>query len=333
MKKTLKVAAAAAMLATPALATSNLENPLYLTKKGDGYAKVSAGLMIKKADSSDAHKLKLHDGEIEFPIWRFAGDFGYGITDRFMVHGSVGYTHDGDIDRKGMHLGRVGFTYRSFASHEDFVWDWYADLHMGGVSAMEGTFDLGTLTFQYDNYSNGRWGFHAGTKLGKTWGGFTGAVFAEIQQTFGNHNNEIKVAVPAPGLEHAADLSVNLKPTTEFNAGIKAFWQIDDRWSWGTQFTYKHHVDNGVKSLHSIDYTSAAAEGFLTPRIPALLAGFENMKDGFDEYIVGLSVARQMTDSVQVALYGEYTFDTAHKNSQNGTDLKAEAGVRVNVRF
>ena len=36
---------------------------------------------------------------------------------------------------------------------------------------------------------------------------------------------------------------------------------------------------------------------------------------------------------MQVAVYGEYTFDTSHKGSQNGTDVKAELGVRLNVEF
>jgi len=57
------------------------------------------------------------------------------------------------------------------------------------------------------------------------------------------------------------------------------------------------------------------------------------MKDGFDEYIIGLSAAAQVTPHAQVALYGEYTFDTAHEKSQNGTDAKVEAGVRVNFTF
>jgi len=46
-----------------------------------------------------------------------------------------------------------------------------------------------------------------------------------------------------------------------------------------------------------------------------------------------LSVAHQFTDHAQVAVYGEYTFDTAHERSQNGTDAKVEAGVRVNFKF
>ena len=57
------------------------------------------------------------------------------------------------------------------------------------------------------------------------------------------------------------------------------------------------------------------------------------MDDGFDEYIITLSAANQITDNVQVAVYGEYTFDDAHAQSQNGTDVKAEVGVRLNLRF
>ena len=57
------------------------------------------------------------------------------------------------------------------------------------------------------------------------------------------------------------------------------------------------------------------------------------MEDGWDEYVVGISVANQLTDNTQVALYGEYTFDDSHRKSQNGTDVKAEMGVRLNFTF
>jgi hypothetical protein len=44
-------------------------------------------------------------------------------------------------------------------------------------------------------------------------------------------------------------------------------------------------------------------------------------------------LANQITDAFQLALVGEYTFDFSHPNSQNGTDVKVELGVRANVRF
>ena len=55
MKKSLKLAVAASVLATPAMA-ANLENPLYMPTSGEFYSKTGAGLMLKVADSSDAHK-------------------------------------------------------------------------------------------------------------------------------------------------------------------------------------------------------------------------------------------------------------------------------------
>ena len=59
----------------------------------------------------------------------------------------------------------------------------------------------------------------------------------------------------------------------------------------------------------------------------------QEIKQKLDEYVIGLSAAYQMTDTTQVAVYGEYTLDTAHEQSQNGTDVKAELGVRLNVQF
>ena len=330
MKKTLKAAVALSVLAAPAYA-ANLENPLYMPKQGAMYSKTSVGAMYKVADDTTAMVKKGHDGAIEFPIWRLHEDLGYGITDRLEAYAKVGYTHDGDIDRKGMHQGRVGLKYRAFETTDGFAWDVYADAHLGGVSPMSGAYN--PLTgFSYDNYSNGRWGFHAGTQVGKTWSKFTSAVFFEVLQTFGNDNNEIDVTALAPMLGAAAalmpsEISVDLKSTTEFNAGLKAFYQIDDRWSVGGGFTFKHHEDNTIEGL------ATEINPLLAPSVDGLLSSIADLNDGFDEYIISLSGSYQLTDATQVSVYGEYTFDDAHNGSQNGTDVKAELGVRVNVQF
>lgn len=339
MKKTLKAAVALSVLAAPAYA-ANLENPLYMPKQNEMYSKTSVGVMYKVADDSTAHVKKEHDGVTEFPIWRLHEDLGYGITDRLEAYAKVGYTHDDDIARKGMHQGRVGLKYRAFETTDGFAWDIYADAHLGGVSGMTGSYAADGFT--YDNYSNGRWGFHAGTQVGKTWSRFTGAAFFEVLQTFGNDNNEIELkSIDANGMlinrqmltmmGFPDEISVDLKSTTEFNAGLKTFYQIDDRWSVGAGFTFKHHEDNGVEGLatdlgkDNVGMQSALVDG--------LLKLTEDMNDGFDEYIISLSGSYQLTDATQVTLYGEYTFDDAHQMSQNGTDVKAEIGARVNVVF
>lgn len=329
MKKSLKLAVAASVLATPAMA-ANLENPLYMPTSGEFYSKTGAGLMLKVADSSDAHKLKGHDGDIEFPIWRIQEDLGIGITDRIAIRGAFAYTHDADIDRKGMNHGRLGLIWRAIETSDNVVLDIYADAHLGGINKMRGSY---TATgFQYDNYSNGRWGADVGVRFGKTWSKLTTSAFVEVLKTFGSDNNVIDVSgisamMPTFGIP--SEISVDLKSTTEINFGLNAFYQINDRWSWGAGFKYNHHADNGVKSL--------STELNVLPQVSAginqLMASLSDMNDGFDEYIVSLSVANQLNDYVQVALYGEYTFDTAHANSQNGTDVKAEVGVRLNLAF
>jgi hypothetical protein len=295
--------------------------------------------MYKKADHTEAQQQKQHAGATEFPIWRAHEELGYGILDNLELYGKFGYTHDGDIDRKGMHLGRAGLKYRALTTEGGFVWDMFADMHFGGVSAMSGSYAADGFT--YDNYSNGRWGFHLGTQFGQTWDKLSVAAFAELLHTFGNDNNEIEInsiyveqmgvtldraTLTAMGIP--SEISVDLASTTEFNAGFKAFYEIDDTWSIGGGFTWKRHEDNGVKGL-ATDVTNPAA----APLIAGLLKKTADMNDGFDEYIVSLSVANQITDMMQVAVYGEYTFDTAHRGSQNGTDVKAELGVRLNVEF
>ena len=232
-----------------------------------------------------------------------------------------------------MHLGRAGLKYRALTTEGGFVWDMFADMHFGGVSAMSGSY--GVDGFTYDNYSNGRWGFHLGTQFGQTWDKFSVAAFAELLHTFGNDNNEIDISSVAKiyngmGGKLPSEISVDLASTTEFNAGLKAFYEINDTWSIGGGFTWKRHEDNGVEGLSTdIDMTNLVNAGLISN----LLKQTKDMNDGFDEYIVSLSVANQITDMMQVAVYGEYTFDTAHRGSQNGTDVKAELGVRLNVEF
>ena len=340
MKKSLKLAVAASVLATPAMA-ANLENPLYMPTAGEFYSKTSGGLMLKVADSSDAHVQKGHDGATEFPIWRIQEDLGLGITDRIAIRGAFAYTHDADIDRKGMNHGRLGLIWRAVETSDDIVLDVYADAHLGGINKMRGAYTL-ERGFQYDNYSNGRWGFDAGVRFGKTWSKLTTSAFVEVLKTFGNSNNVIDVAgltvpmdpmgpVAVTTLGIPSEISVNLKSTTEINFGLNAFYQLNDRWSFGAGFKYNHHADNGVKSLAT--ELPAGAHPAAPALVNGLIAQLSDMNDGFDEYIVTLSAANQLTDNVQVAVYGEYTFDEAHANSQNGTDVKAEVGVRLNLAF
>lgn len=332
MKKTLKAAVALSVLTAPAYA-ANLENPLYMPKQGAVYSKTSVGVMYKKADHTDANQKKGHAGATEFPIWRAHEELGYGILDDLELYGKFGYTHDGDIDRKGMHLGRAGLKYRALTTEGGFVWDMYTDMHFGGVSAMSGSYAADGFT--YDNYSNGRWGFHLGTQFGQTWDKFSVAAFAELLHTFGNDNNEIDISSVAKiyngmGGKLPSEISVDLASTTEFNAGFKAFYEINDTWSIGGGFTWKRHEDNGVEGLATdIDMTNPVNAGLVSN----LLKQTKDMNDGFEEYIVSLSVANQITDMMQVAVYGEYTFDNSHSGSQNGTDVKAELGVRLNVEF
>ncbi len=329
MKKTLKTLAIAtvSMISTGAIAgTTNMENPLFAPKSGEFFSKTGAGLMYKRADHTDAVKLKHHDGADEFPVWRATEDFGYGITDRLNTYLSLGYTYNGDIDRKGMHRGRLGLAYRIFADATEFVWDVYGELYMSGVSPMKGKY--GTDGFTYKNFSNGRWGGVAGTRFGKTWDKLTASMFVEYLQTIGNHNNEIEITNPTLlgyGFPHL--ISVDLKSTNETTVGLNAFYQANDTWSFGGSFKFVEHSDNGVKSIHT-DVSSAPA-----PVVNKLLADTKDMNDGWEEYILTGVVANQITESVQLALVGEYTFDTAHSGSQNGTDAKLEMGVRVNVRF
>lgn len=312
----------------------NLENPLYLPSAGEFYSKSGVGLMYKRSDHSEALQTKHAEGQNEFPIWRFTEDLGYGITDRLTVHGRLGWTQDDSINRKGMHRGRVGLTYRILSDLAPFVWDVYSEAYLSALMPMKGSFDFTTQSFTYDNYSNGRWGVYAGTKFGKTLGIVTLSMYAEYLQTFGNHNNKIKIVQnqlsTIAGIPD--EISVDLASTHEVNAGINTFVQLSKKWSVGGGFEFIEHRDNSVTGIHTKLNQSSYPDAQQMV-VDGLLAKTADMDDGWNEYVLKVSGAYQMTDMIQFAVFAEYTFDTSHSQSQNGTDTKAEAGMRVNLLF
>lgn len=338
MKKSLKclLAVTASVVSAEAFAASNMENPLYMPQNREVYLKTSAAVMYKKTDDTPALKARGLDHTEEFPIWRFAEDIGYGITDRLALIGRFGYTHDDDIDRKGMHRGRLGAMYRVLDDAQPIVWDLYGEAFLSGVSPMKGTY---TKTgFKFDNYSNGRYGVIVGTRFGKTWNAFTAAAHVEYLQTFGNNNNKISIDPSFPWSALFPDeISVDLKSTHETVAGFDTMYQFNSNWSIGAGFEYIEHADNGVKSIHTklpdVSALGPVAVGTQNVVKQTLLAQTKNMKDGWDEYVLKLNVANQLTDNMQLTLFTEYTFDDSHSGSQNGTDIKWETGVRFNARF
>ena len=347
MKKAFKIAVAASILTAPALADTpyvaggalrNMENPLYLPAQNEVYSKIGFGVMYKITDSNDAQKKLFHDGEEEFPIWRPTLELGYGITDRWAIHGQLGYTHNRDIERYGFHLGRIGTTYRVINSGDGWVWDLYGDLHMGGMEKMKGALvNKGAGdTFQYDNYSNGRWGYHVGTKFGKVWDRWTTSAFVELLRTWGNHNNKIDISkfkhmgMPVTGapFNMPDKISVDLKSTTEFDLGANAFYQVNDRWSWGVGLKYIYHAENGLDKVHTKISTTqgqAVADGLIQQK--------KKMHDRFGEFAQALTVAYQATDAMQVAWFIENTIDNGQHLNANTTDLKIETAIRLNVKF
>ena len=353
MKKPLisLIALTASVVSANAFAASNMENPLYMPKNREVYLKTGAAVMYKEADTTKATLKKETNGKTEFPIWRFAGDIGYGITDRLDVHGHFGYTRDNDINRKGMHRGRVGLMYRILTEEQPFVLDIYGDAYLSGITPMKGTYKrYGTETaFDFANYSNGRYGAIAGTRFGKTFkNDLTLAAHVEYLQTFGNHNNKIaidpSIVVPVPvspyyvtmtQLGFPSEIEVNLKSTHETVAGFDAMYQINTKWSIGGGFEYIEHSDNSVKSIHTKlgAPIAPALQQVQDKVVENLLQKTQFMKDGWDEYVLKLSAGYAISDDVQVAVFAEYTWDDAHSQSQNGTDTKMEAGFRLNARF
>ena len=208
--------------------------------------------------------------------------------------------------------------------------------------------------FDFDNYSNGRWGAIVGTRFGKTFGDFTLAAHVEYLQTFGNHNNKIALdpslrplAEKMPALSNItmtqlgfpSEISVDLKSTHETVAGFDAMYQMSKKWSLGAGFEYIEHYDNGVKSIHTQLNTPNVTGDPNTDKalqaavVEGLLNATKDMNDGWDEYVIKTMVSYQYTDDVQFSAFFEYTLDDAHSQCQNATDEKMELGVRMAARF
>ena len=336
MKKTTKLAAVLAVAVAPAFA-ANMENPLYTPIENGFYSKTSVGIMYKVTDSADALVLKGHDGATEFPIWRTYEDLGYGITDRLSANVQLGYTYNGDIDRKGLHLGRLGLNYRIFANANDIVWDVYADAHLGGIEKMTGTYS-GT-GFQYDSYTTGQYGIWLGTRVGKTWGNLTGSAFAEVGYLFPSDSTDITLSrtiSTLPGSPIAQGNAVaKLESNTDWNIGTKWSYDFDSKLTAAFGFAWKHH-DSHVVDTADVNATLppayAAYESAVSAALAAQFKGYD-FEDTYDEFPITVSISKQLSDTVRVALYDEYTFDSADNGSQNGSDVKSEFGVRLNATF
>ena len=338
MKKALKIAIAASVLTAPALADSpyvvggalrNMENPLYLPTSGELYSKIGLGVMYKVTDSNDAQKKLFHDGAQEFPIWRPSLELGYGITDRWAVHSQLAYTHNRDISRYGFHVGRLGTTYRVINSADGWVWDLYGDLHMGGIQKMRGALVTKSgsptdLTFEYDNYSNGRWGYHVGTKFGKVWDRWTTSAFVELLRTWGNHNNEIdttkvttaNLGIPGPAqplvnIGIPEKLSVDLKSTTEYDFGANAFYQVNDRWSFGIGLKYVYHAQNGIEKIHN-NITN-----------PTGVLVTDNLIKNYKEIFIKYSDLFLMDNSNFIEIFDKYDQDDLVEKLNNNIDIFA----------
>ncbi|MCL2339004.1 MAG: hypothetical protein FWC51_03585 [Proteobacteria bacterium] len=358
MKKSIKLAAMLAVIATPALAENsitNLENPLYIPTAGEVYSKTTAGVMYRAVDDAIPMQALGQAGKSQFPIWRLYEDLGVGITNRLAVRASVAWIQNNPGNRSGLSEGRVGLNYRIFdgsATH-GINWDVYADAFLGGVDPMRATLKMpvpGMMALAYDNYSTGQNGVWVGTQVGKTWDKFTGAAYVEFQRTFGNSNNTISVSDPtmAPvfgAMPMIKSLSVDTASTWATGFGFKGSYQISDKCSLGGSITYRAYSDNTITGLHINWDDSKFPAGLPQPMINAIKAGITasltpafasymgNIHDGWTDWTLGLSLARQFTNNVQGVVYAQYTANQAAVNSQDGADAKVEAGLRLNLRF
>jgi hypothetical protein len=130
------------------------------------------------------------------------------------------------------------------------------------------------------------------------------------------------------------DFSVNTKGTVDYVAGLKTLYEINNNWSMGGGFTWRHRATNSVEKVN-IANTSKNPD---TTTVKTITQGIGNsfkgsMEDGVEEFTLTLLGTRQFTDHLQLTLFGEYTFDTAQDKAQLGSDIRAEVGLRMNWQF
>jgi hypothetical protein len=363
-KRIMSIAALAAF-AVPAFSQS-IDNPLFSPEKGGFYIKPALGLMYKKSNDNLAMQAKNHVNETEFPVGRINFDAGYGLTDRLTARLGLGWPQNDEISRKGAHNGRLGLSYRLFdgAKSDGWVWDVYADAWLGGLTKMEADLVMSPntamvqdgsypLSFNYDSFSHGRFGAWAGTLVGKTWGKTTVSAFIEGERTFGNNNNDIRITDSAKGVIAGmvngispgagnfyiqglpSSFNVDTESTTEYSGGVNLFYELNDNWSLGGAFTYKHRATNYVEGVNlDVATTSPLTDAQVVGITQAVAGSFVgSLQDGWDEYIFTFAASRRLTGSMRLSVYGEYTFDNSEPKSQNGTSVKAEAGFRLSVKF
>ena len=119
-----------------------------------------------------------------------------------------------------------------------------------------------------------------------------------------------------------------MKSTTEYDVGANAFYQVNDRWSFGIGLKYIYHAENGIEKVHNKITNptgKAVADG--------LIDNYKKMHDEFGEFAQALTIAYQATDRTQIAWFIENTIDNGQHLSASTTDFKAETAIRLNVRF
>ena len=360
MKRILTSAFVIAVLGTPAFArTTNVENPLFMPEGSHGYASVGFGTMFKQTDNTQALQDKGWAYQDEFPIYRGYGEFGFGILDSLAVRAKVQYTDNQEIDRRGMSDGTIGLVWRAFdgKSTDGWIVDFNADAVLGGISRLDATVIANKpgastpLGFDYANYSHGRYGAWLGTRVGKTWDKFTGALFAQAQYTFGSTNSSIKFggdtvtllngmgALASSGLVADAgaqlatmnpDFSITTKSAWEYNVGLRGFYELDEKLAFGGGFAWRSRAANVVEAVNINAGANPVVNGIVNQLKPGFMG---SMHDGMNEFILSANVAYNVTETFQVVPFAEYTFASAEYRSQNGSNVKVEGGVRLNVQF
>jgi len=299
--------------------------------------RLSLQLSIAYSINSDADRNGMHQGRLG-ALFRILGEDAPLVWD---IYGDV-------------HLGGISTMEAELSNTKNGT---------KGLAGLASQFGL-----DYRNYTTGQWGAYIGARVGKRSGRRTWAAFAEVCRKSAGSNSEIAIndrlvanlgdlgdgrdtivplgaAVQPPGFPALLPptFSVALRPTVDRNLGARFFYRINDAWSWGASYTYKYHADNEASSvlLDPLPGPDDPADPrfALYQRQAAIVQGLKNgftgsLKDGYDEHILNLSLARSLGARTQLVGYIESTSDSAFgANCQNTTASKVELGLRLSVKL
>ncbi len=291
-------------------AAVNIENPLFISKKGDGYTKLFAGGNFKESNKFGYQAKML----------RLIGEVGHSFTDRFMLSLKMAYSGNYSETRKGIQKANFEALYRLIDSNIKF--DVIGGASFGGLMKSEGEFGRNGLTPK--NYSYGMYG----TVFGMRFGGkinekFTIGALVEGTYRF-NKKDTLEVKVDVGPVNGFADAS--FKDLFDLYTQVAASYDINNKLSLNTKISYQYYDGKVIKDIYG---SNAGVNGLIN----AMNLRGRNLHDSWSEYGFGSSLMYSLNDNAQIGPYAEYILGGHMSIGAVDVKYRGEYGIKFNSKF